>query len=432
MILENYQVSVQSTVRSIAELRTSVILVQCRPIKDTNNMSKEMPNRPSRNILYGELGASIESRVAWYHHMQETQPVRYRPEYDLWEVFRYEDVQQVLSDYATFASDKKRLESLPFVLGPSDPPQHRQLRGPVSKAFTPRRIEAQTPRLMQIVDELLESAIARGKMNVATELAYPLPMRVIAEMLGLPPEDQERSLQWSYQLVRQMIGIANLDNSELLHYFSELLNERKRDPRDDLISELLAAQENEACLTDEQIISICLEILTGGNITTATLLNRTIYRLCQHPEIYQALRYDSALIPGAIEEMLRYEISEFSQWRTARHDTVLGGHQIKADQYVVAWISAANFDETHFPEALQFDIRRSPNPHLTFSHGVHVCLGAPLIRLEGRIALERMVAHFSEIRLDPENPVQFTDQVGSLNIMRSLDILCTPAGSPAL
>jgi cytochrome P450 len=364
--------------------------------------------------------------------MQETQPVRYRPEYNLWEVFRYEDVQQVLSDYATFASDKERPGSLPFVLGSSDPPQHRQLRGPVSKAFTPRRIEAQTPHLIQIVDELLEPAMTRGKMNVVTALAYPLPVRVLAEMLGLPPEDQERSLQWSYQLVRQMIGISNSDNSELLHYFSEMLNERKCDPRDDLISTLLAAQDNEARLTDEQIISICLEILLGGNLTTATLLNRTIYRLCQHPEIYQALRDDPSLIPGAIEETLRYEISEFNQWRTARHDTVLGGHEIKADQYVVAWISAANFDETHFPKSSQFDIRRSPNPHLTFSHGVHVCPGAPLARLEGRIALERIVTHFSEIRLDPENPVQFTDQVGSLRVMQSLDILCTPAGSPAL
>jgi cytochrome P450 len=364
--------------------------------------------------------------------MQETQPIRYRPEYNLWEVFRYKDVQQVLLDYATFSAEKSQPEGLPFTLGKIDPPRHRQLRSLVSKAFTPRRIEELTPSLIKIVDELLEPAINKGKMNVVTELTYPLPVRVIAEMLGLPPEDRERFMQWSYQLLRHFIGVSTPDNGELIHYFADLFNKRKRDPRDDLMSVLLSAEENGAHLTREEIINMCLEMMLGGNVTTAILLIRALDRLCQHPEIYQTLLDDPSLIAGAIEETLRYDFSSFNVWRTARHDTMFNGHEIKAGQYVVAWTGAANFDETYFPHSEQFDIRRSPNPHITFGHGVHVCLGYPLARLEGRIALERIVAHFSEIRLDPENPAQFVDQVGSSMIIESLGMLFTSAGSPTL
>jgi cytochrome P450 len=386
-------------------------------------MSTEMQNELPRINLVNEPGSSIEERLAWYHHVQETQPVRYRPEYNLWEVFRYKDVQQVLLDYATFSVDKCQPESFPGALAKCDPPEHRRLRGLMSKAFTPRRIEELMPRHVQIVDELLEQASASGKMNVVTEFAYPLPARIIAEMLGLPQEDQERFQQWTYQLLSQLVGVSNPDNNELIHYFSDLLDRRKIDPRDDLISLLLAAEENGAHLTREEIIDMCLELMFAGNVTTNMLLTYILHRFCLHPEIYQTLRDDPSLIPGAIEETLRYDFSWLPIWRMTRHDTVLNGHEIKAGQYVVAWVGAANCDETYFPHPEQFDIRRSPNPHLTFSHGVHICLGAPLARLEGRIALERIVARFCDIRLDPENPVQYVDQMGSAKPIQSLGIL---------
>jgi cytochrome P450 len=347
----------------------------------------------------------------------------------MWEVFHYKDVQRVLLDYGTFAIDKSLPEGVPGTLTRSDPPRHRQLRGLVSQAFTPRRIEELRPRLTQIVDELLERAMDKGKMDVVTELVSPLPARTIAEMLGLPPEDQERFLQWSYELLSHILGIKQADNNELLHYFSELLDKRQRDPSDDLISALLAAEENGAHLAREEIIPLCLELMTGGNVATIFMLSSALHRLGQHPEIYQALRADPSLIPRAIEETLRYDFSIINTWRTARHDTVLGGHEVKAGQYVVAWTAAANFDETYFPHSEQFDIKRSPNPHLTFGYGIHICLGAPLARLGGRVALERIVAHFSEIRLDPESPVQFRDQMGASRNIQSLGILFTPARS---
>ncbi len=390
-------------------------------------MSTAIPSQPSRDILVSQLGPSIESHVAWFHHMQETQPVRYRPEYNMWEVFHYKDVQRVLLDYATFAIDKSLPESVPGSLTKSDPPRHRRLRGLVSQAFTPRRVEKLRPRLTQVVDELLAGALDKGKMDVVAELVYPLPVRALAEMLGLPREDQERFLQWSYQLLRQILGVKDFDNSELLHYFSELLDKRQRDPGDDLMSGLLAAEENGARLTREEIIPMCLELMTGGIVATVFMLGSALRRFCLHPEIYQALRADPSLIPGAIEETLRYDFSIINVWRTARHDTVLAGHEVKAGQYVVAWTAAANFDETYFPHSERFDIRRSPNPHLTFGYGIHICLGAPLARLGGRIALERIVKHFSDIRLDPESPVQFMDQMGASQNISSLGILFTKA-----
>jgi cytochrome P450 len=392
-------------------------------------MSMEMQKEVFGNTLESGSGSSTEERLAWFHHMQETQPVHYRPESNWWEVFRYKDVQQVLLDSATFSAEKKSAEGVPFLLSKSDPPKHGQLRCLVSKAFTPRRIQELTPHLTKIVDELLEPTIARGRMNIVSELASPLPTRVIAEMLGLPPKDYARFRQWSYQLLGQVMGVRHSDNGELLRYFSDLLNERRHDPGDDLMSALLTAEESGTHLTREEIINMCLELMTAGNVTVTMLLSYALQRFCQHPEIYQALRDDPSLIPGTIEETLRYDFFWFTEWRTVRHDTMLGGKEIKAGETVMARTGAANFDETYFSHPKQFDIRRSPNPHLTFGHGVHVCLGAPLARLESRIALEWIVAHFSDIRLDPENPVQFMDQISSW-LIQSLGILFMPASPP--
>jgi cytochrome P450 len=350
----------------------------------------------------------MEEQAAWYHEMQEKQPVRYRPEYDLWQVFRYQDVQRVLRDYSTFSMESSLPPDFPSALGKSEPPHHQQLRGLVSKAFTPRRIADLGPRLIAIVDEILEPAIASGRMDVVTELTYPLPVRVIAEMLGLPAEDQVQFRAWSYQLLDQMIGEINPDNSELIQYFADLLEKRKRNLRDDLMSAMLVAEENGAQLTREEIIYMCLELMMAGNVTTTMLLSYALLRLTQQPDLYATLHAEPALVAGLVEETLRYDFSSISLWRTARQDTQLSGQEIKAGQLVVAQVGAANFDETVFPHSAQFDIRRSPNPHLTFGYGIHVCLGAPLARLEGKIALERILAHFATLRLDPGNLPKIT------------------------
>ena len=358
-----------------------------------------------RDIRHKETGDSVESRVAWYRKMRETQPVYYNQDHKVWEVFRYKDVQRVLLDHADYSVNKTMPENFPSTLGKSEPPRHRQLRSLVSKAFTPRRIEELTPRLIEIIDGLLESALAKGKMDVMADLTYPLPVQVIAEMLGLPTEDQEQFRTWSYQLLDQFIRGGHPDNNELFHYFSDLLEERKHQPQADLMSSLLAAEEDGAHLTREEILFMCLEMMMAGNVTTTMLLSYALNRFSQHPEIYEALRADPSLIPGALEETLRYDFSEISLRRTARQDLVLDGYEIKAGEMIVAWVGAAHFEEDYFPHAEQFDIRRSPNPHMTFGYGIHVCLGAPLARLESKVALERIVAHFSALQPDPEMPL---------------------------
>jgi cytochrome P450 len=378
----------------------------------------------SRDALVRELPPTLEEQAAWYHHMQRTQPVLYRPEYDLWEVFRYQDVQRVLRDHTAFSIESSLPEGFPSTLGKSDPPRHHHLRALVSKAFTPRRIESLAPRLRSLIDSLLEPAMVSGRMEVVTELTYPLPVRVIAELLGLPPEDQERFRMWSYQLLDQMIGRSQPDNSELLKYFAALLEKRQQDLRDDLISALLTAEEQGAHLSRDEIIWMCLELMMAGNVTTTMLLSNALLRLCRQPDLYATLQADPSLIVGMIEETLRCDFSTINLWRRARQDTLLEGCEIKAGQLVVAMVGAANFDENYFPHAEQFDLRRSPNPHMTFGHGLHMCLGAPLARLEGRIALERIVAHFSALRLDQERMQQFAG--GQEQTVQPLPILLTP------
>jgi cytochrome P450 len=381
----------------------------------------------SRDILREKIGDSVESRIAWYREMRENQPVHYNQEHNIWEVFRYKDVQRVLLDHADYSVKNTLPEHFPSTLGKSELPRHRQLRSLVSKAFTPRRIEELTPRLVEIIDGLLEPALVSGKMDVMPDLTYPLPVRVIAEMLGLPAQDQEQFRVWSYQLLDQFTRGGNPDNSELFRYFSELLDKRKQDPQADLMSSLLAAEEDGAHLTREEILFMCLEMMMAGNVTTTMLLSYALDRFSQHPEIYEALRADPSLIPGALEETLRYDFSTISLRRTARQDLVLDGHEIKAGEMIVAWVGAAHFEEDYFPHAERFDIRRSPNPHMTFGYGIHVCLGAPLARLESKIALEQIVTHFSSLRPDPEKPLLRKD-----GHMQQLGLAFTPARAPVV
>ena len=210
----------------------------------------------------------------------------------------------------------------------------------------------------------------------------------------------------------------------MIQYFAKLLEERQRDLRDDLISALLVAEENGAHLSREEIIWMCLELMMAGNVTTTMLLSHALLRLSQRPDLYATLQADPSLVSGMIEESLRCDFSTINLWRRARQDLLMDGQPIKAGQLVVAMVGAANFDENYFPHAGQFDLRRSPNPHLTFGHGIHMCLGAPLARLEGRIALERILAHFSVLRLDTEQAPQFADNQGQL--FQLLPVLVTP------
>lgn len=374
--------------------------------------------------LSGAKDTSPEAQATWYRMMQETQPLRYQPEYDLWEVFLYDDIQHVLTDYTTFSAEIA-MEGFPEARNfNTDPPDHRYYRTIVGKAFTPRRIAQLEPRITAIVDEILERHSSTGKLDIVEDLAYPLPIRVIGEMLGVPMKDQERFRLWSYQLIGLIPNTTEQAGEELQTYFNDLLSQRRQEPQDDLMSALLEAEQDGQRLSLEDVISICIGLLIAGNVTTTVLLSLAARRFAKNPEIFQQLRQDPSLIPGAIEEILRHDFAHGSFMRIARHDTTLRGHEIKAGQLMLVWLSSANFDEKQFPHAQQFDIRRYPNQHLSFGYGMHFCLGAPLARFEGKIALERMVAHWSDLRQDPELAPQYVN--AKVDVMQKFPVIFTP------
>ncbi|MEV4114450.1 cytochrome P450 [Nonomuraea sp. NPDC049695] len=384
-------------------------------------------SKPTRDLLFPELSDSIEERISWFQQMQKNEPLRFRPEYNLWEVFRYEDVNHVLKNPDTFSVTNKTHMGLPFSFGRADIPEHRFLRGFVARSFVPGNIESRAPAFTSMVDSLLAPVLTAGRMEILGEFCYPLMERVVGDMFGLRITGAGRFREWSDQMFGQLIGVRSPDHADVVELFTEQLNERKRNPSDDLMSALLAERSKDGRLAEEKIVHMCLDLATAGNAPLSLMLAYAIARFCLDPELYQTLRRDPSLIPGAIEEILRYDFSWFNLWRTARNDTVLDGREIKAGQYVVVWDSSANFDENYFPHAERFDIRRSPNPHLTFGQGMYICLGLPLVRVLGRIVLERLVSSFSDVRFDSERPMRSLNQMKDYIV--SLDVVLTPSNA---
>lgn len=353
-----------------------------------------------------------------YQMMRESQPVLYMEQLKLWSVFRYEDVRTVLSDHTNFSSQYGQID-LPKVgeagearrqsaMITTDPPRHTQLRSLVNKAFTPRAVLALEPRIEEIANELLNKVAGIHEFDLVQYFSYPLPVIVIAEMLGIPPTDREKFKYWSDEVVASadnMIG-GNAPESQSAHqemnvYFREVIAERRKHPQDDLISALLNAEEDHQHLTEEDILSLCWLLLVAGNETTTNLISNAVRTLLEHPEPYSQLKASLKggpdLLLQAIEETLRYRSPIQAMFRITAQEVKMGGQTIPAGERVIAWIGSANRDERKFPEAERFDITRNPNPHLAFGHGIHFCLGAPLARLEARIALSTLLRRFPDI-----------------------------------
>ncbi|HLI06745.1 MAG TPA: cytochrome P450 [Ktedonobacteraceae bacterium] len=343
----------------------------------------------------------------WYRQMRETNPVSYSEEYGGWSVFRYNDVLKVLTDYSIFSSQYMgEQEPLAMSLLNTDPPRHRQLRSLVTQAFTPRRIAQLEPRITQIVNELLDKVQSTGKMDVVDDLAYPLPVIVIAEMLGIPPEEREQFKHWSDELVGETRTPGHNPQLEMGKYFYQMIEQRRQEPRNDLISALIEAQIDDEHLNLMELLGFCILLLVAGNETTTTLLGNALLALTDHPEAMEELRAQPELLPDAIEEVLRYLSPVKSMYRMALKDTELGGKQVKEGDFITAWIGSADRDEEQFPEADRFDMHRSPNRHLAFGHGIHFCLGAPLARLEAKVALGLMLERLPNIQRVRDIPLQ--------------------------
>ncbi|MFL5626091.1 MAG: cytochrome P450 [Ktedonobacteraceae bacterium] len=341
---------------------------------------------------------------------RESAPVNYNSDTGMWSVFCYQDVQRVLSEHATFSSSYMGREG-PFsesLIG-MDPPRHRQLRTIVTQAFTPRTVAQLAPRISEIVNDLLDRAISKGKMDVIDDLAYPLPITVIAELLGVPAEDRDLFRRWSNAIVSTSAVVGLDPQTEMGEYFLTMIKRRREEPKDDLISALLAAQIDGEHLNVMEMLGFCFLLLVAGNETTTNLLGNAILCLDSHAEDWEQLRTEPALVPSAIEEVLRYLSPVQSMFRLTTTEAVVGDQVIPAHQMVLAWIASANRDEQQFPQADKFDIRRTPNRHIAFGHGIHFCLGAPLARLEAKIALEAMLERIAEIQWVKDVPLQRTD-----------------------
>ena len=344
-----------------------------------------------------------------FHPLPE-RPAFYDAQRQVWLVFRYTEVQRVLSDYGTFSNDRGGLDpaqprnpnrSASTNLIAMDPPRHRLYRALVTQAFTPRTIAQLEPRITTIVHGLLDGVMKRGEMDVIDDFSYPLSITVIAEMLGVPTTDQEQFKRWTSDFFEITTPAAAQAQRELDSYFRTIFAQHRTTPQDDLISALLAAQVDGQHLTEVELSSFCSLLLLAGNDTTRNLIANALLCLDTFPDAMTHLRADLTLLPSAIEEVLRYLPSVHTAPRVAAVETTLDGQAVKAGQWVMPMLASANRDGAHFPQPHHFDIRRSPNRHLTFGYGVHFCLGAPLARLESKIALTAILERLTNIQRSP-------------------------------
>ncbi|MBV9711455.1 MAG: cytochrome P450 [Ktedonobacteraceae bacterium] len=340
----------------------------------------------------------------WCREMRATQPIMYDSEYG-WLILRYKEVVQVLTDYATYSSEYEMPEQVPeesrsIIM--MDPPRHRQMRSLVTQAFSARTIAQMEPVIENIAHDLLANISASGHADFMDELAVPLPVMVIAEILGLPREDWRLFKKWTdVQVNRASEQEAVAVQKELSSYFFSFLDERRKHPDDRIVSLLLAAEVEGKRLTDEELYAFFLTLLVAGNVTTTNLLGNAM--LCFHlfPEALQKLQKNPQMVQSTVEEILRYMgpgrafTHDPVGSRFARKDVEIEGHHIRKGEIVRPITFSANFDEQQFEHPEQLDIERNPNRHLGFGHGIHFCLGAPLARLEARIVLAEMLKRFS-------------------------------------
>jgi cytochrome P450 len=292
-----------------------------------------------------------------------------------------------------------------------DPPDHTRLRGLVAKAFTPRVVDAMRPHIQQIVDELLDAVQDNGRMDVMRDFAYPLPAIVIAEMLGVPPEDRDRFTRWTENFGRLLDGgdftlegvfQALSGISEFIEYFRQNIRQRSIAPRDDLMQAMINAEERGDVLSEEELLGNCVLLLAAGHGTTTHLIGNGTLALLKHPDQLQQLKDDLSLIAPAIEELLRYDSPVQMTSRLAKEDLEFGGKRIGAGQEVLMCLGAANRDPAQFSDPDQLNLRRTENRYLSFGYGIHFCLGAPLARVEAEIAFSTLLRHFKELRLETE------------------------------
>lgn len=342
----------------------------------------------------------------------------------MWLVTRYDDVLTVLKD-DRFARDYSRI--IPWVLRgltprplyrmlfTVDPPDHTRLRTLVNKAFTPRVVEQLRERIQRVCDDLLDAAAAHGRMELVRQFAVPVPVTIIAELLGIPQEDRRRFDSWSQHAIAGTSGVVR----DILRgypymwlfvrYCRKFIARRRAEPRDDLVTALIQAEEAGDKLNEDELIAMIFALLVGGYETTVNLIASGTLALLQHPHERDRLQRNPALADSAVEELLRYTSPlAYAFPRVTREDVRIASVTIPRDELVLPLLASANRDESQFPNPDTLDIMREPNRHVAFGMGAHFCLGAPLARLEGRIALTTLFRRFPDLRLtDPPDSLRW-------------------------
>jgi pimeloyl-[acyl-carrier protein] synthase len=365
--------------------------------------------------------------------LQNEDPVYWSESIGGWIVTRYDDIVPTFRDVAHFSNygrfaktveylppeDRQRLA--PFEthyrqksLLQSDPPVHTRLRGLMAKPFSATNVEAMRPKIRKIVSDVIDSVEPRGEMDVIRDLAYPLPFSVLGTIMGLPDERQEEIKHWADEILlfqgvnRPPVALLERSQAALLamrSFLTDLVNQKRRQPADDVISQLVAAEAEGNRLSEQELVYTCVTILGAGHETTTSLIGNGLYTILSHPQQWRKLRENPSLLTSAIEEMLRFESPVARQPRVIQDDVELGGKKLLKGQVAFQMLNAANRDPAYFTDPDTFNIERQNNKHIAFGMGIHFCLGAGLARTEAQEVFNAILERLPNIKLTGEKAV---------------------------
>jgi cytochrome P450 len=369
----------------------------------------------------------------WLRGKQPEKRVEFAAELGMWNVYGHPEIEGILRDPATFSSDTTRLIPEEMLPDPDydtstgsilqlDPPLHNKMRKLVSRAFTPKVVADLEPRIAAITHELLDAIPAGDRLELVEHLAYPLPVIVIAELLGVPADDRKLFKGWVDKMFESanQVSLVKKDEKQdeaiksslagqkaLADYLGVHVDERRKQPREDLLTKLVEAELDGERLSRTDVVNFANILLLAGHITTTMLLGNAVLCLDTHREWDERVRADRSLVPPMIEESLRYLTPFAAVARVTMREVEVGGVTVPADQMLLCWVAAANRDERVFRDPDTFDPLRAENPHLAFGRGIHFCIGAPLARLEGRVALNILFDRYPALRTIPGEPPKF-------------------------